>query len=598
MKNKPNKLINEQSPYLLQHAHNPVDWYPWCEEALSKSIKEDKLIFLSIGYSTCHWCHEMAHDAFSNIEIAAYLNENFVSIKVDREERPDIDEAYMISCQLLSENCGWPLNIVMTPDKKPVFAATFLPSVESYGRRSFLSILQEIQAMWLNERDKVVSVGNIILTRLETIQNEVVNEEINKDTLEVAFNIFSKSFDKIYGGFGLAPKFPTPHNLLFLLGWYKKTQDPYALEMVEKTLISMARGGIFDHLGGGFHRYSTDAKWMIPHFEKTLYDQALIVKAYIQAYLITNNEIYAIVAKKTLDFVLNEMTDLTGGFYAGLDSDTEGEEGKFYVWTKHEISTLLGADAEIFCKFYNITEIGNLESGNNVLFSTNSINELAREYGISIDEIKDKLNSCLKKVSDARAKRPRPAVDDKIIVSWNGLMINSFAFASKIFNDDKYKEAAIKAANFIMDNLIDADSAISRTYRKEKSNITGFLDDYAFLIYGLLELHNLTSENKYFNLSKKLADKIILEFFDTNIGGFFFTSVDSEVPTIRIKYIADQALPSGNSISAIAFLTIGNITGDEKYTNIAKSILSCFGHYINQSPINYSQFLIAFMQVV
>lgn len=595
MKNKPNKLIKEKSPYLLQHAYNPVDWYPWGKDAFNKSNKEDKLIFLSIGYSTCHWCHEMAHDAFSNEIIAGYLNDNFVSIKVDREERPDIDEAYMLACQLLSENCGWPLNIIMTLDKKPVFAATYLPSIEGYGRRSFLSILQEIHTMWLNERSKILNVGDLILTRLDTIQNEIVNEEIDKNTLEVAFNIFSKCFDKSYGGFGLAPKFPTPHNLVFLLEWYKKTQEHYALEMVEKTLNFMAQGGIFDHIGGGFHRYSTDAKWMIPHFEKMLYDQALIVNAYLETYLITKKEIYADIAKKTLDFVLNELTDSEGGFYSGLDADIEGEEGKFYVWTKHEISILLENDAELFCEFYNITEIGNVGSGNNVLFESNSINELSRKYNLSHSEIIDKVNLCLKKLYNARAKRTMPGIDDKIIVSWNGLMIKSFALAGKIFNEERYKEAATKSANFIIKNLVSSDGKIIRIYRKGKSNISGFLNDYSFFVYGLLELNNLTADNIYFDFAKKLADKMISDFYDERNGGLFFTSVNSETPMLRIKYIADQALPSGNSIAAIDLSTLGYITGDEKYINIAKSIFNCYGHNINQSPINYSQFLIAFI---
>lgn len=592
---KPNRLINEKNPYLLQHANNPVDWYPWGQEALNKSRKEDKLIFLSIGYSTCHWCHEMAHDAFSDEKTAEYLNDNYVSIKVDREERPDIDEAYMLACQLLSENCGWPLNIIMTPDKKPIFAATFLPSQEGYGRRSFLSILQEIQDMWHIDRNKILNVGDLILTRIDTLQKEILNEEIDKNTLEIAFELFSKSFDRAYGGFGVAPKFPTPHNLVFLLEWYKKNKEAFALEIVSKTLTSMAQGGIFDHVGGGFHRYSTDRTWMIPHFEKMLYDQALIANVYIEAYEITKDELYADVAKETLDFVLNEMTNSEGGFYSGLDADSEGEEGRFYVWTKHDIYKFLDADAELFCEFFGVTEIGNLESGNNVLFVSASLDDVASKFNMTTNSVKNKLHVCLKKLYEARNKRIRPNSDDKVITSWNGLIIQSLALAGKVFNDERYKKAAIKAANFVIKYLITLDGTVIRSYFNGSSNILGFLEDYSFFIYGILELYNTTSDETYLELAKNLADKMIAEFYDKVNGGFYFTSINAEAPIIRIKYVADQAIPSGNSIAALVLLKLGAITNNENYTDIAKSVFSCFGHNINQSPINYSQFMIAFM---
>lgn len=593
MSKKANRLINEKSPYLLQHAYNPVDWYPWGEEAFEKSIKENKLIFLSIGYSTCHWCHQMAHDAFSDEKTAKYLNENYVSIKVDREERPDIDEIYMLVCQLLSTNCGWPLNIIMTPEKKPIFAATYMPSVETFGIRALTSILEEVTDAWLNNRNRISEIEISILTQLETMQKGAVKQEININTLEKAFNGFTNSFDKNNGGFGQAPKFPSPHNLSFLLQWYKKSNQPYALEMVEKTLNSMYQGGIFDHIGGGFHRYSTDAMWLVPHFEKMLYDQALIANTYMEAYQITKNELYADVAKKTLDFVLKELTNEEGAFYCGLDADTEGKEGKFYVWTADEIFDFLGADAELFCIFYGITEIGNLESGKNVLFISDTIENFSKKYTVNPDEIKSKFDTCLKNLYEIRNERTHPHIDDKIIVSWNGLMIKSLALAGRIFNEEKYKTAAIKAEKFIEKNLINSDQEIYRSFRQEPSNIRGFIDDYAFFIYGLLELYQTTDDDKYLKSAKNLTDKMISEFYDETNGGFFSTSINADTPLMRIKSVIDQALPSGNSIAVLDLLMLNDIKNSADYLNIVTNTFGYFGYNVNYFPTNYSQFLIA-----
>lgn len=593
MSKKPNRLINEKSPYLLQHAYNPVDWYPWSEEAFEKSRKEDKLIFLSIGYSTCHWCHQMANDAFSDEKTAKYLNANYISIKVDREERPDIDEIYMLACQILSTNCGWPLNIIMTPEKKPVFAATYMPSKETFGIRALASILEEVTETWLNNRNRILEIENSMLTQLEAMQKEASKEEINKTTLEKAFKTFAYSFDKIYGGFGAAPKFPSPHNLSFLLKWYEQSNELYALEMVEKTLNSMYQGGIFDHIGGGFHRYSTDNMWRIPHFEKMLYDQALIANVYMEAYQITKNEFYADVAKKTLDFVLKELTNPQGGFYSGLDADTEGEEGRFYVWTADEIFEFLESDAELFCIYYGITEIGNLESGKNVLFISDSIENFSKDYNVKPDEIKNKFDMCLKKLYEIRNERTHPHIDDKIIVSWNGLMIKSLAFAARIFNEEKYKTAAIKAEKFITEHLITGDEEIFRSFRQETSNVHGFIDDYAFFIYGLLELHQATNDNAYLKSAEKLTDKMISEFYDEINGGFFSTSINSEVPLIRIKSVVDQAIPSGNSIAILDILMINDILKNSNYSNIVNNTFNNTGYSVNYYPTSYTQFLIA-----
>lgn len=595
MSKQPNRLINEKSPYLLQHAYNPVDWYPWGEEAFEKSRKEDKLIFLSIGYSTCHWCHQMAHDAFSDEKTAKYLNANYVSIKVDREERPDIDEIYMLACQLLSTNCGWPLNIIMTPDKKPVFAATYMPSKETFGIRALVSILEEVTDAWLNNRNRISEIEDSILAQLEAMQKETLREEISKNTLEKAFKTFADSFDKINGGFGAAPKFPSPHNLSFLLQWYKKSNEAYALEMVEKTLNSMYQGGIFDHIGGGFHRYSTDNMWKVPHFEKMLYDQALIANVYIEAYQITKNEFYADVAKKTLDFVLKELTNTQGGFYSGLDADTEGEEGRFYVWSADEIFEFLESDAELFCIYYGVTEIGNLESGKNILFISDSIENFSKDYNVKPEEIKNKFDVCLKKLYEIRNERTHPHIDDKIIASWNGLMIKSLAFAARIFNEDKYKTAAVKAEKFITEHLITGDGEIFRSFRQETSNVHGFIDDYAFIIYGLLELYQATNDNTYLKSAEKFAGKMISEFYDEVNGGFFSTSINSEAPLIRIKSVVDQAIPSGNSIAILDLLILNNIAKNQNYTNIANNTFNNFGYSVNYYPTSYTQFLIAFI---
>lgn len=594
MNKKPNRLINETSPYLLQHAYNPVDWYPWCDEAFERAKKENQLIFLSIGYSTCHWCHKMAHDTFEDKETAQYLNDYYVSIKVDREERPDIDEIYMLACQILSESCGWPLNIVMTPEKKPLFAATYLPAREDLGKRSLVNILEEINKLWLSDRNKIFQIESLILNRLEALQKEPIKEEISTITLEKAFDSFTKNFDKKYGGFGPSPKFPNPHQLGFLLNWYKKTGRKYALEMVEKTLNSIYYGGIFDHVGGGFHRYSTDSMWLIPHFEKMLYDQALIANVYLEAYQNIGNDLYAHIAKRTLNFVLKELSNDEGAFYSGLDADTEGEEGKFYVWSKYEIFTLLESDANLFCDFYGVTKEGNFEAGQNVLYISDSIENISEKYKLSSDEAEHKLDICLKKLYEERNKRTYPHLDDKIICAWNGLMIRTFAFAARIFKNDDYKIAAINAANFVIKHLL-TQNGLFRSYRKEKSDIKGFIEDYSFLAYGLLELYNLTSDEGFLKIVEELADKMISGFYDATNGGFFSTSINFETPLMRIKSPIDNTIPSGNSIAVLVLLNLAKTTQNQDFVKLANKAFNCFGYSVNQFPSGYTQLLSDYM---
>lgn len=598
MNKKPNRLINEKSPYLLQHAYNPVDWYPWGEEAFERAQCENRLIFLSIGYSTCHWCHEMAHNAFSDKKTAKYLNENFVSIKVDREERPDIDEIYMLACQHISANCGWPLNIIMTTDKMPIFATTYLPSIESFGRKSLLDILQETNELWLKNNDKFFEVGKLILNEIKSTQ-EYAKDEIEERTLEKAFEIFQRNFDNTHGGFGQAPKFPTPHNLNFLLKWYEKLNEKSALEMVKKTLDSMYKGGIFDHVGGGFHRYSTDNRWFVPHFEKTLYDQALIANAYIEAYIITENQFYSDVAKKILDFVLKELISPEGVFYSGLDADTEGVEGKFYTWKRDEIFKILDKDAELFCLFYGVTSDGNYEPGKNILYIEASVDDFCKKYNLNHEDVKNKLDNGLKKLYKEREKRIRPNIDDKIITSWNGLVIQTLALAGRIFDEEKYKNAAIKAAKFIMERLISENNEVFRIYHNnEKPNITGFLDDYAFIIYGLLDLHKTTNDNLFLGKAKLLTEKMISEFYDEKDGGFYLTPKNFDTPLFRIKHTPDYALPSGNSIAVLDLLTLNDVINTSDYELIVRKTFSCFGQNVNQYPTSYSQLLIALMHTM
>lgn len=594
MKNKKaNRLINETSPYLLQHAYNPVDWYPWAEEAFRRAEEEDKLIFLSIGYSTCHWCHAMAHDTFENIPTAEYLNKNYISIKVDREERPDIDNAYMLACQILSQQCGWPLNIIMTPDKKPIFAASYLPPIEAYGMRSFVSILEEINEVWKNDKPRVAELGSTVIQRIRIIQEENTEGEVGRNTLLRAYQDFENNFDEEHGGFGREPKFPTPHNLSFLLRWYKTTAEKKALHMVESTLKKMYHGGIFDHVGGGFHRYATDNRWRFPHFEKMLYDQALITNAYLEAYQVTGKQFYADVARRTLDYVLEELTSPEGGFYCGVDADSQGEEGKFYVWSRDEILEILREDAGLFCEFYGISQTGNFDKDKNVLYISCPPKEFAEKSGISLEEVNSKLKSGLKKLQEARNHRPQPHIDDKILTSWNGMMIKAFALGGRVLNEDRYKLAAIRAGEFAMDNLTDANGTLLRSYRKGKSNINGFLEDYAFLAYGFMELYESTYDTVYLKLAIDLTDKMIDEFYDDEAGGFFSSAKSADSPIQRMKDAADQTIPSGNSIAALLLSELADITENISYSELADELFRTFANSINHMPAVYSQFLSA-----
>ena len=572
-----NKLINEKSPYLLQHAHNPVDWYPWGPEAFSRSISEDKPIFLSIGYSTCHWCHVMERESFEDLEVAKVLNKYFISIKVDREERPDIDNIYMTVCQTLTGSGGWPLTIFMTPDKKPFFAGTYFPKFDRMGMHGLLSILKIVRKEWADNRNKIIHTCNQILDAVNETETGPGND-LEENLTEEAFLQFKASFDDVYGGFGSAPKFPSPHNLYFLLRYWYKTKDKYALNMVEKTLDSMYKGGIFDHIGYGFSRYSTDRYWLVPHFEKMLYDNALLAIAYLETYQITKNEKYSKAAEQIFTYILRDMTSSEGGFYSAEDADSEGEEGKFYVFTVDEIKDVLGDDdGNEFCEYYNITEKGNFE-GRNIPNLIKTDKEIDYDF---INRSRDKL-------FNYRDKRVHPYKDDKILTSWNGLMIAALAQGGRILGNSKYISASVNAASFIIKNLIRKDGRLLARYRDGDAAIPAFADDYAFLVWGLIELYETTYKAEYLKLAVDLNDDLIKYFWDDKNGGLFVYGSDSEQLITRSKEIYDGAVPSGNSVSALNFLRLARITGDSELEEKARLILRTFSSSIESYPGGFS----------
>jgi uncharacterized protein YyaL (SSP411 family) len=602
-----NKLINENSPYLLQHADNPVDWYPWGEEAFEKAKKEDKPIFLSIGYSTCHWCHVMEHESFEDEQVAKLLNETFVCIKVDREERPDVDDVYMTVCQMMTGSGGWPLTIFMTPDKIPFFAATYIPKENRFGRPGLMDIVPRIEDMWNQQRDQLLASANKVRDALSQVSdsasgfNDLV-EDLRQEVLKEAYGQFQRSFDSRYGGFGGPPKFPTAHNLMFLLRYWKRTGDKQALQMVETTLQKMRQGGIFDHIGYGFHRYSTDQEWLVPHFEKMLYDQAILAMAYTETFQATGKEFYKETAEEIFTYVLRDMTNSRGGFYSAEDADSEGEEGKFYVWTENEIRNVLDKDeADLFVKVYNVKSDGNFQeeatqrtTDANILHLNTPINEIADELNIRLSELKEKLEFGRKKLFKVRENRVHPLKDDKILTDWNGLMIAALAKAGRAFNAARYSNAAQKAAEFIVENMRDQKGNLYHRYRNGEAGINGYLDDYAFLIWGLLELYETTFNASYLQTVLELNKITLKQFWDETNRGFYFAGDDAEKLLVRKKEVYDGAIPSGNSVMMLNLIRLARITGDVKLENKANLISRTFSSQITRNPNIYSMLLSAF----
>ncbi|RMW37989.1 MAG: thioredoxin domain-containing protein [Nitrosopumilus sp.] len=584
-----NNLIHETSPYLLQHAHNPVDWYGWNDEALKKAKDENKPIFLSIGYSSCHWCHVMAHESFENDEVAKFMNENFVNIKVDREERPDIDDIYQKVCQIATGQGGWPLSIFLTPDQKPFYVGTYFPVLDSYGRPGFGSICRQLSQAWKEKPKDIEKSADNFLDALNKTEKVTVPSKLERAILdEAAMNLFQLG-DSTYGGFGSAPKFPNAANVSFLFRYAKMSGLSKFTEFGLKTLKKMANGGIFDQIGGGFHRYSTDAKWLVPHFEKMLYDNALIPVNYAEAYQITKDPFYLDVLRKTLDFVLREMTSPEGGFYSAYDADSEGIEGKFYVWKKSEIREILGDDADIFCLFYDVTDGGNWE-GNNILCNNLNISTVAFNFGTTEEKVKEILQTCSKKLLDVRSKRVAPGLDDKILVSWNSLMITAFAKGYRVTNDSRYLDAAKDCISFIENNLFSGDKLL-RTYKNKTAKIDGYLEDYSYFVNCLLDVFEIDPDPKYLKLALKLGHHLVDHFWDSENNSFFMTSDNHEKLIIRPKSNYDLSLPSGNSVSAFVMLRLYHFSQEQQFLEITTKILESQAQMAAENPFGFGYLL-------
>ncbi|HHX57368.1 MAG TPA: thioredoxin domain-containing protein [Clostridiales bacterium] len=577
-----NKLINETSPYLLQHAENPVDWYAWGEEAFKKAKAEDKPIFLSIGYSTCHWCHVMAHESFENQQTADILNRDFISIKVDKEERPDIDSIYMNVCQAVTGSGGWPTSIFMTPEQKPFFAGTYFPPISKYGLMGFNDLLSLISDNWRGNRHKLISSSDEIVNHISDITN--YSGEVSETMISDAVLYFEKIYDKKCGGFGSAPKFPTPHNLLFLLNIYEKNQDTTILEMAENTLIQMYRGGIFDHIGYGFSRYSTDNIFLAPHFEKMLYDNALLMLAYTKAFSITKKMLYKDIAEKTAEYIIREMTNEQGGFYSAQDADSDGVEGKYYVFEKDEIIKLLGEEkGGEFCSRFDITEKGNFENKN-----------IPNLLKVNVSEVEDTaFDEFLTLIYEYRKSRNKLHLDDKILTSWNSLMISAFSYMYRTFNNIKYLNVAENAYKFIDKNLTENNNTLFVSYRNGNKSGKGFIDDYAFYIFALINLYEATLDKNYIDKAFALTQKAIDSFYDVDNGGFYLYGSENEQLIVKPKEVYDSAIPSGNSVMCYNLLKLTAMNNDEKLLEISEQQMGFMAGHAEQYPGGFCFYLLS-----
>jgi len=595
-----NRLINETSPYLRQHAYNPVDWYPWGPEAFEEAQRQNKPIFLSIGYSTCHWCHVMAHESFEHAEVATLMNEAFVSIKVDREERPDIDSLYMSACQAMIGGGGWPLSIIMTPDKKPFFAATYIPREGRFGLVGMMELIPHIRELWSTRRGEALRLSDGVVTALQQASQEAPGEGLDESTLELAYEQLGRRFDGRHGGFGTAPKFPVPHNLLFLLRYCRRSDNKAALDMAEKTLQAMRCGGVYDHVGFGFHRYSTDAEWLVPHFEKMLYDQAMLAMAYTEAYQATGKEDYGKTAHEIFTYVLRDMTTPEGGFCSAEDADTEGEEGKFYLWTQAEVRQVLGKEeAELAERVFNVIPDGNFagqtttkKNGANILHQRKPPAELASDLNLSEQDLRARLELIRQKLSDYRDTRVHPMKDDKVLTDWNGLMIAALAKGAQAFDEARYSEAACRAADLILGNMRKPDGRLLHRYREGQAGVEANLDDYAFLVWGLIELYEAVFKVKYLKAALDLTGDMVRHFWDEGSGGFYLTPDDAESLFIRKKEIYDGAIPSGNSVAMLNLLRLGRMTANSDPEEKAARIGSAFSGTVKRLPSAHAQLMI------
>ena len=595
-----NRLIFEKSPYLLQHAANPVDWHPWNEEAFQKAKDQDKPVFLSIGYSTCHWCHVMEHESFEDPQVASLINTNFIPIKVDREERPDLDQIYMAVCQAVTGTGGWPLTIILTHDREPFFAGTYFPKESRFGRTGLLELIPKLAELWQNKRGELLESADQIVRFLRQ-DSQSASGELNKEIFDKAYQQLSSRFDSVQGGFGSAPKFPSAHNLVFLLRYWHHSGQDHALEMVEKTLQKMRLGGIFDQVGFGFHRYSTDPNWLLPHFEKMLYDQAMLMMAYVEAYQATGKNEYAQTAREIFAYVLRDMTSPEGGFYSAEDADSEGEEGLFYLWTPTEFREYLGDEgSDLFINLLNLEEGGNFtdeatktKTGQNILYLNKPLVEIAPEIDLSEAQLDDLWNKTRQMLFEIREKRIHPMKDDKILTDWNGLMIAACAKAASALEEPLYATAAKNAADFIWDRLRGEDGKLLKRYRDGEAGLPAHLDDYAYLVWGFLELYEAVFDPVYLKRAIDLNQIMLNEFWDDQNGGLFFTAEGQTDLIVRKKEIYDGAVPSGNSIAAFNLLRIGRMTASPELEGKARLIGSAFSDQVTPVPMGYTQLLSA-----
>lgn len=581
-----NRLANEQSPYLLQHAHNPVDWYPWGREAFEKAKVEDKPIFLSIGYATCHWCHVMERESFENKAIAELMNDAFVCIKVDREERPDIDNIYMGVCQMMTGSGGWPLTIIMTPDKMPFYAATYIPPEERFGRIGMKQLIPRISEVWRSEREKVLESAGQITDVLAKQKTREAGAVLDPELLAEGYRELMQQYDPGRGGFGQHPKFPTPHRLIFLL----RHGEDEGVKAVEHTLEEMRKGGIFDQIGFGFHRYSTDPDWLLPHFEKMLYDQALLAMAYTEAWELTGNPLYRQVAGEILEYVLRDMTSPEGGFYSAEDADSEGEEGLFYIWSADEMESILGDGYGFVSKIWNISKSGNFRNESGGQPSGKNIPRLTALPG---KEEVERLSAARAKLFDVREKRVHPLKDTKILADWNGLMIAAFAKAGRAFGEDRYVQAACRATAFVESEMMQENGRLWHRWREGHTAIPGQLGDYAFMIHGQLELYGSTFDLRYLEAALRYNEILSDSFVDDRGGGYFMIADDAEELIVRPKELYDGAIPSGNSVQMLNLIKLARLTGRPEFEQKSVDVGKAFSGSIDQSPSSHAQALIA-----
>jgi uncharacterized protein YyaL (SSP411 family) len=586
-----NRLSNETSPYLLQHQHNPVDWYPWGDEALKKAKDENKPIFLSIGYSACHWCHVMEHESFENEEIAAILNEHFVSIKVDREERPDLDEIYMTAVQILTGSGGWPMSVFLTPDLKPFYGGTYYPPTDMHQRPGFKTVLLSLVAAWTDKRAEIDKSAVEITGYIEKYtKQETVAGKLSLDLVTIAAKDLAGSFDTNYGGFGGAPKFPSAPSIALLLREYARTKNEKLLHAATFTLRKMYQGGMYDHLGGGFHRYSVDAQWLVPHFEKMLYDNAQLAQVYLEAYQLTKDPLYKRVVEEIFEYQLRDMTDPQGGFHSTENADSEGEEGKFYVWTEDEIIKALGQDdGNLFCQYYSVRSRGNFSSheayheGKNILHISRAPETIAKDNGLALAELEAKLKILRGKLMEVRDKRIRPSLDDKVLASWNGLMISAMAQGYQVLGDARYLAAAQKSADFVLGTMM-KDGVLMRTYREGKAHVPAYLDDYAFMLNALVDLYEASFDIKWIDAANTLANAMVERFWDDASNSFYFSPAGQADLLVRTKPTYDGAEPSGNSMAALGLSRLAKLTANTELLTKATDLLEQNAEAMKTSP--------------